>query len=55
MDLGTPVIEDYADRMPFKFTGTIQKVTIQLQPSTLTKADEKLLEKAESEAAAGRN
>ena len=31
-DIGTPLVEDYADRMPFKFTGTIQKVTIDLKP-----------------------
>ena len=55
MDLGTPVIEDYADKMPFKFTGRIERVTIELKPSTLSQADEKLIEKAESEAAAGKN
>lgn len=29
-DRGTPVIEDYADKMPFKFTGTIEKVVVRL-------------------------
>ena len=30
-DTGSPVIEDYADRMLFEFTGTINKVTINLK------------------------
>ncbi len=30
-DTGTPVIEDYADKMPFRFTGTLEKVTIDLK------------------------
>jgi arylsulfatase len=31
-DTGTPVVEDYDARMPFRFTGTLGKLTIQLQP-----------------------
>lgn len=30
-DRGTPILEDYADRMPFKFNGKIDKVTIELK------------------------
>ena len=30
-DTGTPVIDDYADRMPFEFTGRLQKLTIALK------------------------
>jgi arylsulfatase len=30
-DTGTPVIEDYADQMPFKFTGKLNKLTIDLK------------------------
>ncbi|MCI0702201.1 MAG: arylsulfatase [Planctomycetia bacterium] len=30
-DRGTPILEDYADRMPFKFNGKIEKVTIELK------------------------
>jgi arylsulfatase A-like enzyme len=30
-DTGTPVIEDYADKMPFKFTGKLQKVVVDLK------------------------
>ena len=29
-DTGTPVVEDYVDKMPFKFTGTLKKVVITL-------------------------
>ena len=31
-DRGTPIIEDYADRTPFKFNGRIDDVTIELRP-----------------------
>ena len=30
-DTGTPVVEDYAAQMPFKFTGKLEKVTIDLK------------------------
>ena len=48
MDTGTPVVEDYADKMPFKFTGTLKKVVIELGKSGLTaNAEKKLKEQAE--------
>jgi arylsulfatase len=31
-DTGTPVIEDYAEKMPFKFTGKLNKLVIELKP-----------------------
>ena len=31
-DTGTPVVEDYADKMPFKFTGKLEKLVIELKP-----------------------
>jgi arylsulfatase len=34
-DTGSPVIEDYATRMPFQFTGTLNKLTIELAPANL--------------------
>ncbi len=46
MDTGTPVVEDYLDKMPFKFTGTLKKVVIELGKSGLAAADEKKLEEA---------
>jgi arylsulfatase len=30
-DRGTPILEDYADRMPFKFDGKIAEVSIDLK------------------------
>jgi arylsulfatase len=31
-DTGTPVVEDYANKMPFRFTGKLDKVVIELKP-----------------------
>jgi arylsulfatase len=31
-DTGTPVAEDYADRMPFRFSGTLNRLVIELAP-----------------------
>jgi len=31
LDTGTPVVEDYAGPMPFRFTGKLEKVTIDLK------------------------
>ena len=31
LDTGTPVVEEYADKMPFKFSGNLCKVTIELK------------------------
>jgi hypothetical protein len=31
VDLGSPVSLDYFDRAPFKFDGTIKKVTVELE------------------------
>jgi arylsulfatase A-like enzyme len=41
-DTGTPVAEDYADRMPFRFTGTIQRVVIELGPEQAVPPPEKI-------------
>ncbi len=45
-DTGTPVVEDYLSKMPFKFTGGLEKVVLQLGKSGLTAADRKTLEEA---------
>ena len=34
-DTGTPVIEDYDSQMPLRFTGTLQKLTIELAPQSM--------------------
>ena len=38
-DTGTPVVEDYLAKMPFKFTGDLKKVVIELGKSGLTASD----------------
>ncbi len=40
-DTGTPVVEDYAEKMPFRFTGTLKKVVVELGPSKLTPSSSK--------------
>jgi arylsulfatase len=50
-DTGTPVVEDYVNKMPFQFTGDLKKVVIELGKSGLTASDEKTLEEAKKIAA----
>ena len=52
-DTGTPVSEDY--RVPFKFTGVLKKVVIEVGKSGLTASDEKQLEEAKKKLAAVRD
>lgn len=35
-DTGTPVLEDYEDKMPFPFTGTLKRLAIVLEPTKLS-------------------
>lgn len=42
-DTGTPVIEDYVEKMPFRFTGTLKKVVVVLEPEKLTEEERNLL------------
>jgi arylsulfatase len=51
MDTGTPVVEDYVDKMPFKFTGVLKKVVVDLGKSGLGAADQKKLRGLEQKAA----
>jgi arylsulfatase len=53
-DTGTPVIEDYADKMPYKFSGKLDKFVVELGKSSLTAADEKSIEDGERLAAEAR-
>jgi arylsulfatase len=53
-DTGTPVVEDYVDKMPFEFTGTLDKVEIKLGASGIRAADQKALEEANRNVAAAR-
>jgi hypothetical protein len=45
-DTGTPVSEDY--HVPFKFTGTINKVAVDLSVSKLSPQDQKRLDEQEA-------
>jgi arylsulfatase len=42
-DTGTPVLEDYAEKMPFKFTGELKKFVVVLQPLKLSEEEQKRL------------
>ena len=50
-DTGTPVIEDYAEKMPFRFTGNLKKLVIELGPSELKAEDETELREIQRRAA----
>jgi hypothetical protein len=54
-DTGTPVVEDYVDKMPFKFTGVLKNVVIEPGKSGLTASDEKQLEETNKKLAAVRD
>ena len=45
-DTGTPVVEDYVNKMPFKFTGVLKRVVVELGQSGVGAADEKELKDA---------
>ena len=45
-DTGTPVVEDYVNKMPFAFTGELTKVVVQLGKSGLTASDLEQLDEA---------
>ena len=44
-DTGSPVIEDYDSKMPFQFTGTLEKLTIELSPQNLNTEDQRELDR----------
>ncbi len=54
-DTGTPVVEDYVDKMPFAFTGTLKKFMVILEPSKLTAEEQKRLLEEEARAAMSLN
>ena len=49
-DTGTPVVEDYAEKMPFAFTGTLKKFVVVLEPENLTEEERKRLLEEEAKA-----
>jgi Sulfatase len=42
-DTGTPVLESYDDKMPFKFTGELKKFVVVLEPLKLSEEEQKRL------------
>jgi hypothetical protein len=49
-DTGTPVVEGYADKMPFAFTGTLKKFVVLLEPEKLSEDDLQRLREQEARA-----
>jgi arylsulfatase len=49
-DTGTPVVEDYADKMPYRFTGTLKKFAVILEPEKLSQEEKKHLRQQEAKA-----
>ena len=41
--LGTPIVEDYADKMPYTFTGTLNKFAVVLEPEKLSPEEQEKL------------
>jgi arylsulfatase A-like enzyme len=52
-DTGTPVVEDYREKMPYPFTGTLKKFVVILEPQNLTEDERKRLLEAEAKASLG--
>jgi arylsulfatase A-like enzyme len=50
-DTGTPVVEDYVEKMPFAFTGMLKKFVVILEPDKLTDEERKQLLAEEARAA----
>ncbi len=49
-DTGTPVVEDYVDKMPFEYTGELKKFVVVLEPQKLTEEQRKKLLEEEAKA-----
>jgi arylsulfatase A-like enzyme len=49
-DMGTPVAEDYVDKMPFTFSGTLKKFVVVLEPENVTAEDRRRLLEEEARA-----
>ena len=49
-DTATPVVEEYASKMPFAFTGTLKRVVVVLETDKLTAEERKRLLEEESKA-----
>jgi len=47
-DTGRPVVENYADKMPYRFTGTLKKLGLILELQKLSEEERKHLREQES-------
>jgi len=47
-DTGTPVVEDYVDKMPFAFSGTLNEFFVILEPEKLSEAEREQLLREEA-------
>ncbi|MCP3469999.1 arylsulfatase [Bradyrhizobium sp. CCGUVB1N3] len=54
-DTGTPVLEEYADKMPFPFTGTLKQFVVVLEPQKLSEDERRRLQEALAKAMAAVN
>jgi arylsulfatase len=50
-DTGTPVVEDYVNKMPFAFSGTLKKFVV-LEPQKLSPEERQPLQREEAQASA---
>jgi arylsulfatase len=44
MDTGTPIIDDYDDKMPYAFTGTLHRIAVVLEPEKLSAEEQAKLQ-----------
>ena len=44
------MVEDYAEKMPFAFTGTLKKFVVVLEPANLTEEERKRLREEKAKA-----
>jgi arylsulfatase len=51
-DTATPVLEEYADKMPFRFTGTLKQFVVVLEPSKLSAEEQRRLQEQLAQAMA---
>ena len=52
-DTGTPVVEDYVDKMPYAFTGTLKKLAVVVEPEKLSDEERARLQDLLSKAIMG--
>jgi hypothetical protein len=51
-DTGTPVVEDYVDKMPYAFSGTLKKFVVVPEPEKLSDEERARLRQEEAAASA---